>query len=252
MVPRCVLLLGVLAVLPTAACGQNANSPDEPITRADFDELKQIAEENKVALADLSVSIDRLSDVLSSGPSGIRFRQSGIDPSMDASVGAMEDSQLDSDPDESIESASETDSRDTSAAGSDIWRRLRRLEREVRALRNEQYDHGIKLGQIARVGSNGRYYPFTNANNSIAKNHFRGAVKATAPELGTVVIRNRMPHPQYVRVNRGRWEQIHPGRQLEFPVERGAVSTQLWGQDPNYWTIGAPDYYQSLDIHERS
>jgi hypothetical protein len=42
-----------------------------------------------------------------------------------------------------------------------------------------------------------------------------------------------------------------PGRVLRFKPPRGTVSTQLRGHDPDYWTIGAPDYFQSLDIRER-
>jgi hypothetical protein len=37
----------------------------------------------------------------------------------------------------------------------------------------------------------------------------------------------------------------------EIPVRRGAVSTNLPGQDRILWTIAAPDYEQRIDIRPR-
>jgi hypothetical protein len=229
-----------LAVLPTAACGQNQGTATDTVSRSEFEELKSQISKNAKTVESLANMMQSLTRQVGTGNGRMDFSQPAVSPEVDQ------------------EMAIESDSRESRCC-----RELRRevywlkqkvygeLEPELETVGNLARNHGRRLEQMTRLGSDSEYFPYTNAQNQAAKDHFESAVRETAPQKGDLVIRNLMPQTQWVRVNRGEWKRMWPGRVLRFKPPRGTVSTQLRGQDPDYWTIGAPDYFQSLDIRER-
>jgi hypothetical protein len=238
MVPRFALVCIVLLLLPTSACGQELKPSTDEVTRDEFDQIKNLVESNSEAVKELTGILEQISDQLAAN------NNSGSDA---PDIGPTPASYPSREPSCCSELRSRL-SRLQYKVNNNLESRVAELERKADSFIAEQQDQGRRLRQIARLGNNGEHYPYTNASNDPARYHFRQTVKDTAPRYGTVFIRNLLPDHQDVRIN-GEWKRMYPGQEWRKRVERGTVTTQLGGQKPSYWTIGAPDYYQALDIH---
>ena len=75
----------------------------------------------------------------------------------------------------------------------------------------------------------------------------RKAVNESIQTEGDVVIHNKMPSGQRIKVNQTQYD-IPAGETLTLKVPVGTLTAQLPGQRLTNWTISAPQYKQTIDI----
>jgi len=109
------------------------------------------------------------------------------------------------------------------------------------------------LDQISSTDENGEIYITLNSimkKSAAARQEVRNAVEQSIRSQGTLTIVNEMGTAQDIIVNRIQ-QHVHAGATLNLTVPVGTVSTQLPGQDVVNWTIGVPNYRQSVSIKPR-
>jgi hypothetical protein len=234
MVLKASLLCIGLALLPTAACGQNnpatpATSSTSPVTRAEFEQLSQ-------NVARLTESVTRLADSAAANPAANERASTGQEAN-NASTPA----------------AGATDV--ASPAGAEptaymLAAKIRELETKLEILEEVQRNHETQLGQIVMQDQDGSYHLQFNTKNAAARNEIRRAIQGAAPEEGSLVVNNRMSTDQFLLVD-GDGYRIPAGTTRRISVGRGTISTNLPGQERVLWTIAGPDFEQSIDIRPR-
>lgn len=119
---------------------------------------------------------------------------------------------------------------------------------------NEQYSlHQDILDQITASDDSGEVYLTLNnimKKSAKAREEVREAVERSIRKQGTLSIENKMGTVQDILVNRVQYH-VHAGATLNLTVPVGTVSTQLPGQRIVNWTIGVPNYRQSISIKPR-
>jgi len=106
------------------------------------------------------------------------------------------------------------------------------------------------LDKISATDENGEIYLPLNSimsRSATARQEVRNAVEQSIRKQGTLTIVNEMGISQDIIVNRTQ-HHVHPGATLNLTVPVGTVSTQLPGQKVVNWTIGVPNYRQSVSI----
>jgi len=109
------------------------------------------------------------------------------------------------------------------------------------------------LDAISATDENGEIYlPLNSIMNksATARHEVRNAVEQSIRSQGTLTIINEMGTAQDVIVNHIQ-HHVHAGATLNITVPVGTVTTQLPGQDIENWTIGVPNYKQSVSIKPR-
>jgi hypothetical protein len=109
------------------------------------------------------------------------------------------------------------------------------------------------LDQITATDDNGEVYLTLNSimkKSATAREEVREAVERSIRQQGTLSIENKMGTVQDILVNRVQYH-VHAGATLNLTVPVGTVSTQLPGQRIVNWTIGVPNYRQSISIKPR-
>ena len=109
------------------------------------------------------------------------------------------------------------------------------------------------LDQITATDDNGEVYLTLNSimkKSATAREEVREAVERSIRQQGTLSIENEMGTVQDILVNRVQYH-VHAGATLNLTVPVGTVSTQLPGQRIVNWTIGVPNYRQSISIKPR-
>ena len=109
------------------------------------------------------------------------------------------------------------------------------------------------LDQITATDDNGDVYLTLNSimkKSATAREEVREAVERSIRKQGTLSIENKMGTVQDILVNRVQYH-VHAGATLNLTVPVGTVSTQLPGQRIVNWTIGVPNYRQSIRIKPR-
>ena len=132
------------------------------------------------------------------------------------------------------------------------------LSERLDSLASENSDRLAKqeqiLSAISHIDSEGTAIPNMSANMANSS-EFRAkmsqAVHASVQQEGQFTVVNKMGVEQEVAVN-GQQHRLMPGATQTFKVAVGTVTTRLAGQDIDTWTVGAPDYCQSVDIVPRS
>ncbi len=119
---------------------------------------------------------------------------------------------------------------------------------------NNQYtQHQEILDKITASDDNGEVYLTLNSimkKSATAREEVREAVERSIRRQGTLSIENKMGTVQDILVNRVQYH-VHAGATLNLTVPVGTVSTQLPGQRIVNWTIGVPNYRQSISIKPR-
>ncbi len=119
---------------------------------------------------------------------------------------------------------------------------------------NNQYtQHQEILDKITASDDNGEVYLTLNSimkKSATAREEVREAVERSIRRQGTLSIENKMGTVQDILVNRVQF-RVHAGATLNLTVPVGTVSTQLPGQRIVNWTIGVPNYLQSISIKPR-
>lgn len=119
---------------------------------------------------------------------------------------------------------------------------------------NNQYaQHQEILDKITASDDNGEVYLTLNSimkKSATAREEVREAVERSIHQQGTLLIENKMGTVQDILVNRVQY-RVHAGATLNLTVPVGTVSTQLPGQRIVNWTIGVPNYRQSISIKPR-
>ncbi len=106
------------------------------------------------------------------------------------------------------------------------------------------------LDKISATDENGEIYlPLNSIMNksATARQEVRNAVEQSIHKQGTLTIVNEMGISQDIIVNRIQ-HHVLAGATLNLTVPVGTVSTQLPGQKVVNWTIGVPNYRQSVSI----
>ncbi len=131
------------------------------------------------------------------------------------------------------------------------------VEQAVVKLTDELTDQGNRqreiLDQITATDDNGEVYLTLNSimkKSATAREEVREAVERSIRQQGTLSIENKMGTVQDILVNRVQYH-VHAGATLNLTVPVGTVSTQLPGQRIVNWTIGVPNYRQSISIKPR-
>ncbi|MCH8841208.1 MAG: methyl-accepting chemotaxis protein [Planctomycetes bacterium] len=109
------------------------------------------------------------------------------------------------------------------------------------------------IDQITATDDNGEVYLTLNSimnKSTKAREEVREAVERSIRKQGTLSIENKMGTVQDILVNRVQYH-VHAGATLNLTVPVGTVSTQLPGQKIVNWTIGVPNYRQSISIKPR-
>ena len=109
------------------------------------------------------------------------------------------------------------------------------------------------LDKITATDDNGEVYLTLNSimqKSTKAREEVREAVERSIRQQGTLSIENKMGTVQDILVNRVQYH-VHAGATLNLTVPVGTVSTQLPGQRIVNWTIGVPNYRQSISIKPR-
>ena len=75
----------------------------------------------------------------------------------------------------------------------------------------------------------------------------RQAVNESIQKEGDVIIHNKMPSQQRIKVNQTEYD-IPAGETLTLKVPVGTLTAQLPGQRLTNWTVHAPQYKQAIDI----
>ncbi len=131
------------------------------------------------------------------------------------------------------------------------------VEQAVSKLTDELTDQANRqreiLDQITATDDNGDVYLTLNSimnKSTKAREEVREAVERSIRQQGTLSIENKMGTVQDILVNRVQYH-VHAGATLNLTVPVGTVSTQLPGQRIVNWTIGVPNYRQSISIKPR-
>ena len=131
---------------------------------------------------------------------------------------------------------------------------LTELVGQFRVTSNDQYtQHQEILDKITASDDNGEVYLTLNSimkKSATAREEVREAVERSIRRQGTLSIENKMGTVQDILVNRVQYH-VHAGATLNLTVPVGTVSTQLPGQRIVNWTIGVPNYRQSISIKPR-
>ncbi len=109
------------------------------------------------------------------------------------------------------------------------------------------------LDDITTRDDDGEVYLTLNSimnKSTKAREEVREAVERSIRKQGTLSIENKMGTVQDILVNRVQYH-VHAGATLNLTVPVGTVSTQLPGQKIVNWTIGVPNYRQSISIKPR-
>ena len=109
------------------------------------------------------------------------------------------------------------------------------------------------LDAISATDENGEIYITLNSimkKSATARHEVQRAVEQSIRSEGTLSIVNEMGTSQDIIVNHIQ-HHVHAGATLNLTVPVGTVSTQLPGQDIVNWTIGVPNYRQSVSIKPR-
>ena len=120
-------------------------------------------------------------------------------------------------------------------------------------LNNQHNQQQDILDKIATTDDNGEIYLTLNSimkKSATAREEVREAVERSIRQQGTLSIENKMGTAQDILVNRVQY-RVHAGATLNLTVPVGTVSTQLPGQRIVNWTIGVPNYLQSISINPR-
>ncbi len=160
----------------------------------------------------------------------------------------------------------------------DLAKRVAALEGDVKSIQSIVSDNAIQIGnlteqiglavgeltdqgnrqreildQITATDDNGDVYLTLNSimtKSAAAREEVRDAVERSIRRQGTLSIENQMGTVQDILVNRVQYH-VHAGATLNLTVPVGTVSTQLPGQRIVNWTIGVPNYRQSISIKPR-
>ncbi len=131
-----------------------------------------------------------------------------------------------------------------------VYEEYQRLADRLDAQLNEQR---ARLEQIAEQDNAGNYVPAIRAN--MAKSpEFRQAMSAVVHEAmrreGTLRVQNQTGIGVQLRVNNDKTYYIAPySTHPDIPVPVGTLTTELVGYEPpKNWTIGAPHYFQQINI----
>jgi hypothetical protein len=123
--------------------------------------------------------------------------------------------------------------------------RLARLENDVAEL-------GNMLRSVTAQAEGGRAYWRFDTNSQPARQEFERALRSTVPPQADFVVFNRTARDECIYVNGQRYT-VAPGSQLTLKVAPGTVSARLpHQQQPLALHVGFPNYYQSVDIKERT
>ncbi|NOY30450.1 MAG: hypothetical protein GXP28_09840 [Planctomycetes bacterium] len=109
------------------------------------------------------------------------------------------------------------------------------------------------LDQIMSTDEQGEVYLTLSSimtKSAVAREEVRKAVEQSIRTQGTLTIVNEMGTAQDILVNRIQ-HHVHAGATLNLTVPVGTASTQLPGQELVNWTIGIPNYRQSVSIKPR-
>ena len=120
-------------------------------------------------------------------------------------------------------------------------------------LTNQAAEQQKLLDQIMSSDENGEVYLTLNSimnKSGVAREEVRKAVEQSIRTQGTLTIVNEMSTAQDIVVNNVQ-QRVQPGATLNLTVPVGTATTQLPGQDIVNWTIGVPNYRQSVTIKPR-
>jgi len=109
------------------------------------------------------------------------------------------------------------------------------------------------LDAISATDENGEIYITLNSimkKSDTARREVRKAVEQSIRTEGTFSIVNEMGTVQDIVVNHIQ-HRVQPGATLNLTVPVGTVTTRLPGQELVNWTIGVPNYKQSVSIKPR-
>ncbi len=131
-----------------------------------------------------------------------------------------------------------------------VYEEYQRLADRLDAQLKEQR---ARLEQIAEQDNAGNYVPAIRAN--MAKSpEFRQAMTAVVHEAmrreGTLRVQNQTGLGVHLRVNNDKTYYIAPySTHPDITVPVGTLTTELVGYEPpKNWTIGAPHYFQQINI----
>jgi len=143
---------------------------------------------------------------------------------------------------------------------SDLDKVANELRGDIKALEillGQQQDETRRLLDDVAYRSNGRAALKIRAlmdNNPEFRQEITDIVQQSQsppPVYGRLIIENRMPTVQYVRVNREGF-YIAKDEVREFAVPVGTVSAELVGYElPKNWYVGAPNYAERIVIRPR-
>jgi hypothetical protein len=106
------------------------------------------------------------------------------------------------------------------------------------------------LEAISKIDSAGQPIPRISAimdKSGEFRDDVRQAVRKSMETEGDLSVANKTGSFQRILINRKEYG-LSAGQTLSLKVPVGTVSTQLPGQNLTNWTVGAPDYKESIDI----